>query len=465
MVSRRRIRFLLLGVFALTAAVGAPHKASAQVREETNVAPRIQEGQQPQQIEERRQRLFNLMLANPADLDTAFEYAALSSQAGDLEAAISTLERMLIFAPDVPRLQLELGVLYFRLGSYEVARNYFNSVLSAPNVPDPVKLRVDRYLSAIKTQTAVNRFDGAVLFGTRYQSNANGGAIDRIIDLNGRDFILNDAAMADADTNAFVSGNFHYSHDFSSQGDRFDVDLSTYGALYAHHHEINIALADVRFGPVFNLDRIHLDDTEFGVYGILGGIVLQGDPYWLGGGAGVKLSKRFSPQTRAEVRFEYQYQDYRNSTLRPTADDRTGDKYLVGGVLLHQLTDRVSVFGFLNGERTEARREYESNRQIEAGLGMNYSFAAPLTFKNAPSLWTVGLAAGLGRRLYDEPDPAINAGQAQRDVESFVRGTLTIPLAETWSVQTTVGYQNVSSNYDIDSFDNISTSIGFMKRF
>src|SRR6185312_592796 len=192
---------------------------------------------------------------------------------------------------------------------------------------------------------------------------------------------------------------------------------------------------------------------------------LQGDPYRLGGGAGVKLSKRFSPQTRAEVRFEYQYQDYRNSTLRPTADDRTGDKYLVGGVLLHQLTDRVSVFGFLNGERTEARREYESNRQIEAGLGMNYSFAAPFTFKNAPRLWTVGLAAGLGRRLYDEADPAINAGQAQRDDESLVRGTLTIPLTETWSVQTTVGYQNVSSNYDIDRFDNISTSIGFMKRF
>jgi hypothetical protein len=338
-------------------------------------------------------------------------------------------------------------------------------VLSAPNVPDPVKLRVDRYLAAIKTQTAVDRFNGAVLFGARYQSNANGGAIDRIIDLNGRDFILNDAAMADADTNAFVSGSFHYSHDFSTQGDRFDVDLSTYGALYAQHDEINVALADARFGPVFNLDRFHLEDTELGVYGILGGIVLKDDPYRLSGGAGIKLSKRFNPQTRAEVRFEYQYQDYRNSALRPTADDRTGDKYLVGGVLLHQLTDRVSVFGFLNGERIEARRGYESNRQVEAGLGMNYSFAAPVTFTSAPSLWTAGLVAGVGRRLHDEPDPAINAGQAQRDVESFVRGTLTIPLAETWSMQTTVGYQNVSSNYDIDSFDNVSTSIGFMKRF
>lgn len=30
---------------------------------------------------------------------------------------------MLIFAPNTPRLQLELGILYYRLGSYEIARS------------------------------------------------------------------------------------------------------------------------------------------------------------------------------------------------------------------------------------------------------------------------------------------------------------------------------------------------------
>jgi Flp pilus assembly protein TadD len=50
------------------------------------------------------------MIARPNDLDLAFEYATLSSQAGDYEGAISTLERMLVYAPNTPRLQLELGV-------------------------------------------------------------------------------------------------------------------------------------------------------------------------------------------------------------------------------------------------------------------------------------------------------------------------------------------------------------------
>jgi cytochrome c-type biogenesis protein CcmH/NrfG len=47
------------------------------------------------QIEARRQALLQLMLQDPSNLDVAFEYASLSSQVGDYEAAVSTLERML----------------------------------------------------------------------------------------------------------------------------------------------------------------------------------------------------------------------------------------------------------------------------------------------------------------------------------------------------------------------------------
>ena len=75
------------------------------------------------------------MLQDPSNLDVAFEYASLSSQVSDYEAAISTLERMLIFAPNTPRLQLELGILYYKLGSYEVARTYFAQVVANPSVP------------------------------------------------------------------------------------------------------------------------------------------------------------------------------------------------------------------------------------------------------------------------------------------------------------------------------------------
>ena len=51
-----------------------------------------------------QQALFSRMMADPGNVDLALKYAEASAQAGDLEGAVSTLERLLIFAPQVARL-------------------------------------------------------------------------------------------------------------------------------------------------------------------------------------------------------------------------------------------------------------------------------------------------------------------------------------------------------------------------
>ena len=86
------------------------------------------------QIEDRRQALLRLMLQDPTNLDVAFEYAALSSQVGDYEAAVSTLERMLIFAPNTPRLELELGILATRSRA-AISRKWSPIRMSRPKLP------------------------------------------------------------------------------------------------------------------------------------------------------------------------------------------------------------------------------------------------------------------------------------------------------------------------------------------
>jgi tetratricopeptide (TPR) repeat protein len=60
-------------------------------------------------LDARRQAPLQQMLARPNDLDLAFEYAKLSTEAGDYEGAISTLERMLIYAPNTRRLQARVA--------------------------------------------------------------------------------------------------------------------------------------------------------------------------------------------------------------------------------------------------------------------------------------------------------------------------------------------------------------------
>jgi hypothetical protein len=115
------------------------------------------------------------MIARPNDLDLAFEYAKLSSEAGDYEGAISTLERMLIYAPNTPRLQLELGVLYYRIGANDVARNYFEQALANRNVPPEVAQQIKLYLQQLSLTADPPPFSATIFSAIRWESNANSG--------------------------------------------------------------------------------------------------------------------------------------------------------------------------------------------------------------------------------------------------------------------------------------------------
>ena len=81
-------------------------------------------------LEAQKEALFQQMFRDPANLDVTFAYADVSARLGDYEAAVSALERMLLFNPNLPRVQLELGALYYKMGSYELARDYFDKALS-----------------------------------------------------------------------------------------------------------------------------------------------------------------------------------------------------------------------------------------------------------------------------------------------------------------------------------------------
>src|SRR6202041_3509720 len=125
-------------------------------------------------LEAKKDQLFQQMLTNPAKLDVVFAYADVAAKLGDNEGAVSALEQMLLFNPNLPRVDLELGALYFRMGSFDVAQSYFQKALAAnPPPPPEVKQRVDDYLALITQQQSPTRLTGTFFFGAQYQSDAN----------------------------------------------------------------------------------------------------------------------------------------------------------------------------------------------------------------------------------------------------------------------------------------------------
>lgn len=409
-------------------------------------------------IEAARAQLFQRMLADPSNLDLAFQYAALSERAGDLEAAISTLERMLVFAPGLPRLQFELGVLYYRLNSWNTAKSYFTTVLDQPQVPDEIRTRIGAYMATIDSRAEGAYSFGEFGVGVRYQTNANAGPSSPFIELGDFEFTLDDAALGDEDWNGYVTGRLYNSIDLESQGDRFVFNLSGYGALYAEQTELNTGVVQLQLGPDFNLASIGIDNARLALHGDFGAALLSGDPYIASAGLGADLTLLLDARTRFTLSADAKHEEYFDSDLRPTSSERTGQTYGGASRLEYLLTPDVALFAALELNRKVAAVDYHTTWQGGVSGGVRWS-------SGGKSPWSVTLSGGIERELADAPDPAMVTPDAEDKHVSFVSAGVAVPVAEGVLLNSNVTYSVSDSNYELSNYDNLAASLGLSKRF
>lgn len=426
-------------------------------------APNAQEQPNRAQIEARRQFLFDVMLANPANLDAAFEYAALSARVGELEAAVSTLERMLIFAPGLPRVQLELGVLYFRLKSYETAKHYFTEATSREDVPEPVRQRVGVFLAAIADAQLPSKFSGYISAGVQVQSNANAAPANRGIVLRGAPFVLSEVSVAAEDVNFYVSGSAYYTRKLGTQGDLFEVRFGGYGSKQVERDEIDTLIGEILIGPSFDLARVGMDNARIGIYGIAGAVGLGGDLYTTTLGAGVRSEKTLSPRARVSSRLEYRHREYYNTATATTLNLRTGSEVSASAAVTVRATERTTLNASVFGDRTDAEVGFYSHTEIGAAASVTRAFRPPMG--EGARLWRATLQAGALTREYDAPDLLINLTQSQDDTELWARGTLNIPIKNGFGIAISAGVRDRQSNYPTQDFTNYSGSVGVTKAF
>lgn len=415
-----------------------------------------------ERIEARRTVLFQTMLDDPGNLDAAFEYAALSSQVGDLEGAIATLERMLIFAPGLARLQLELGVLYFRLGAYGTADTYFDAAVSDGNVPEEVRRKVSDYQAAIASRSETSMFSGSLGMGVRYQTNANSGPSSAIVNLNGLDFLLSKDARKSADANGFLSGDVSGVFDLPAQGVAFKVSLRSYAEGYLNHEELNLAYGEVAAGPSFDLNRFGLAGYTVDLYGIAAGGILAGDPLTSSLGAGVFLGGRPTNDWFHGFRAEYRYERFYDSDAHARMSEKSGDRLQGQYVSSWRLSDRLTLDAAGTIDRFEAQTARNSYWQYGGLVGLTVQYASPIESLTSP--WSLAVTSQLSRRNHDAPDPMVSSA-AQHTTKWTLGVTQTIPLTTDWAAQLQAGYQKSWSNYDTGAFDNATFGISLRKVF
>lgn len=422
-----------------------------------------QAAQTPEALERERDELFERMLKNPADLDVALRYAQISVELDDLEAAVVAYERLLMIEPDLPRIRYELGFLYHRLGSFELARAYLMRALAATDIPADVRQGAQALLDDIGARTQPHTLAGSVTVGFRYQTNANAGPASGTSRASGQDTTLTSRNARQGDWNAFTSIGVRHRYDLDRADDAaIDSEVNLYGSRQFVRDELDLISTELRSGVRF---RPFEADPELIIRPhLLGGAsMLEDRPYtWLGG-VGLDLSRRMTESIFLDATADYRYRRYFNHGDSLTRIELTG--WEAGGQLRgrYVLTQRQSINVEGGLRSTDTRQRY--NDYIDASLGAGYTLAfdGPIALIDRP--WTVALSINRNWTNYVGPDASIDATVKRRDRQWQLSGTLSVPLAADWSgyaQATAARYTSSLPNYE---YDNLSVIFGLTRGF
>jgi Tetratricopeptide repeat len=417
------------------------------------------------------------MFRDPANLDVTFAYADLSARLGDYEAAVSALDRMLLFNPNLPRVQLELGALYYRMGSYELARDYFDKAAAA-NPPPEVLARIEQYRGEIEKAQSRHHLSGYVFFGGQYQSDANVAPGSPLIISPLGPVLLNNQFVRQASGSIFGSGSLLYTYDLETQN-RDTLEVTSIG--YLNHYfnslvtRLDLALMEVTGGPRLNFPNGGLIGDKlasFKPYVILDEVGLDWNQYFDAYGGGLEYDEIVWNDMLVRTIYEFRQKNFTNAPDRPLSRGLNGSDNLVSVQATKPLTANSALtfqFDYLN---QSTRLAFYANRSyaVTGAYRIRYDDPTGIT----PTTWETQPFLGRAWSYYDAPDPccvtgpigAFPAGFSTQLTQRWRFGlTHTIALTPTVGIVFQAERDIVSSNLPLYAYTNTSFLVGPQIRF
>jgi tetratricopeptide (TPR) repeat protein len=427
-------------------------------------------------LEAQKEALFQQMFRDPANLDVTFAYADVSARLGDYEAAVSALERMLLFNPNLPRVQLELGALYFKMGSYELARDYFDKTAAA-NPPPEVLARVEQFRAEIEKGQSRHHLTGYVFTGIQYQSDANVAGASQLLTPTffGPQLVLLNAPFTKQSSGSiFASSSLLYSYDLETQNrDTLEVTNINYLNHYFNSlvTRLDLSLLEVTGGPRLNFPNGGLVGDKlasFKPYVILDEVGLGWDQYFNAYGGGLEYDEIVWNDMPIKAVYEFRQKNYTNAPTRPLSRGLNGSDNLVSVQATKPISPNSAVtfqFDYLN---QSTRLAYYSNRSyaITGAYRIRYDDPTGIT----STTWETTPFVGRAWSYYDAPDPCCVTGPAG-GISSQLTQRWRFGLTHTIALTSTVGIvlqaerDIISSNLPLYAYNNTTFLIGPQIRF
>ncbi len=354
---------------------------------------------------------FEAIMAAPDDVELNIAYARDQASQGNLSAAASAVERVLILEPNRHADRLFYAVLLYRLGDYQGAKAELDRLKGA-NLSPLQRAEADRYIERVRDKTADHAFSGRVTAGVVYEDDA-AGAYFTAFDIFG-------APPAEEGTSSELSLTVNGRADL---GAAKSWELYGSGLAYDRSALSGAAVDFQRFEGEGGLGyRTRLTSLRVGV--VARHIRLEGDPQLTELGLRSALNWRLTNRTTLGLRAEAVDQDYDEPAIDTVSGliggDRDGQRYAVDLTISHKLAARTTLAGGLGYEIKTASYDpfgYSGSR---------LSLSLDQRFKRGVYLLGTGSARWLE---YDEADPFFLLGNKREDTRINARLAVGTPLS------------------------------------
>jgi hypothetical protein len=387
---------------------------------------------------------FEEVLRDPDNIELNYAFALTQVRQGDFLGALSTLERIILRNPNIPRVRLLNAIVLYRLNAIQEAEREFDNVLKL-QMDGGLRRELEYYRSEVARSKQRTKFTAIVRFGWNYDTNRNAAPLTRGLISSGAFTPL----PGETPTHSLETfARLEAEHDLGFQ-ERHRLIGSVTGLydLSLRSDQFTLGAVDVRGGVALDLRPIevriqphfrwaHLeDDTVLQAYG---------------------GSIRIDWQTKRDLlffaQFSGEYQIFNATARADVSRERTGADWR-GGIGVrwvvvpeHRLTLTAT------GIRKEARSGFFDYTGAKVDLEHGWLLGRGMFLLTNVS-WE--------GQWYDEPDPNITPTKREDNILR-VRTIFGVPFATLtgWStaprplrdVGLSVGYEYSRAFSNIDNF-------------
>jgi hypothetical protein len=433
-------------------------------------AQQISSAPTPQEVE----RAFQEVIGKAGSAEAHSKYAGLLVRSGNFESGIAALESLLV-APDAPAsIRVELGVLYFRLGSYAIAESYLRAAIDDPRLDPQQKRQAEFILREVVIRNQRSQLSGSLKLGQRSQSNPTSASDNASVYYQGVPVARSNDARPKQDTDLQAWATLNHVLDLDQQN---EASVVTSLAAFANHFNSvtsysseqdsakpsDIALIAGSTGLRFKPLRLTVPAFTVRPHIVFGSATANGSSYFNAGGWGVDGEYRTSETLLWGGNYE-------NSRLAFSSRSDNANFAVLGGsrqTVRLFATKETTTNQFLTAELGyvdyDGNAPYTAYKGLQAKVAYALIYSAPTSATGLP--WTTTLEVNVQQRDYRGADATIDPRTVRKDTEWRWTLVQVMPVTRDFSVQLQLDYVKTPSNIPNYTNTNTAGTLGVMWKY